>query len=510
MNNMSITRRKFLALLSSASALPILGVGRAEASKTFNADVEIKLTAKSDKVSIFSGNKTQVYRYQGEVVKGEAGTLQTIKGSYLGPVLRFRKGQKVRIRFVNQLSEESIIHWHGLHIPDDMDGHPRFAVNGGEEYIYEFTVNNRAGTYWFHPHPHGNTAHQAYMGMAGLLIISDREEQALGLPSDEYDLPIVIQDRSFNRDNQLQYIGPSMMGMMQRMTGFKGEQIMINGLSDNTLSVATRPYRLRLLNGSNSRIYKLAWNDDSPLRVIATDGGLLENPEQRPYIMLAPGERIELWVDFSRYKIGTELTLRHLPMEESMSGSGMMGRMMRQSALSSNEGFEVLRVKVNKRSNTRLSIPNRLSQISHYPSDSIDKHRKFKLTMDHRQPGIDHRSFSMTEVSEYEVVKFGALEIWEFQNDVSGGMGPMPHPMHVHGVQFQVIERSVSADYEAAYEDVQYGYIDSGWKDTVLVMPGERVKLLIKFNHYDGMYLYHCHNLEHEDLGMMRNYLVKR
>ena len=130
-----------------------------------------------------------------------------IPGSYLGPVIRLRRGQKVRIRFRNNLGEPSIVHWHGLDVPESADGHPRLAVADGREYVYEFEVLNRAGTYWYHPHPHMRTGAQVYQGLAGLLIVSDDEEDALGLPSGRAELLCVLQDRRFDADNQFVYAG---------------------------------------------------------------------------------------------------------------------------------------------------------------------------------------------------------------------------------------------------------------------------------------------------------------
>lgn len=223
-------------------------------SVDFHAEVEIELTQSEADISIFKGEKTRVWKVTGKVLKGPSEVVDNNVGTYLAPTLRFKKGQKVRLILNNNCPAPSILHWHGLHVPANMDGNPMYAINQGETYIYEFEIHNRAGTYWYHAHTHSVTAQQVYSGLAGLLIISDEQEQALNLPSGDYDVPLVIQDRSFDSQNQLDYSS----NMMQRMQGFLGDQIFINGRPDFVLSVATRPYRLRLLNGSNSRIYKLA------------------------------------------------------------------------------------------------------------------------------------------------------------------------------------------------------------------------------------------------------------
>ena len=172
----------------------------------FVPDVELSLVAVRDEVAILPGRATEVWRYQAEVLQGDAAVVQPVEGSYLGPILRLRKGQKVRVQFRNELPEQSIVHWHGVLVPDLMDGHPRTSIGPGQTYTYEFEVQNRAGTYWFHPHPHGLTGGQVYRGLAGLLIVSDDEEAAAGLPSGAHDLPVIIQDRMFDANNQLVYL----------------------------------------------------------------------------------------------------------------------------------------------------------------------------------------------------------------------------------------------------------------------------------------------------------------
>lgn len=531
--NNPITRRDFLrmaglgtlgvlgsgtigSLLSacSAAAAPVLDTnGMPMRDPSWEPDVELLLRATPGEVQIFPGRPTAVWTYQGELLKGNLDSLQLLPQSYLGPILHFRTGQKVRIHFSNDLSEPSIIHWHGLHVPHEMDGHPMDVIDPGETFTYEFQIANRAGTYWFHPHPHGRTGPQVYRGLAGLFLVSDEEEQALGLPSGDHDIPLVIQDRTFTSDNQLLYL-PN--GQMDRMMGFLGDQILVNGRPDYELSVAARPYRLRLLNGSNSRIYKLAWSDGSPLTVIGTDGGLLERPVQRDYVTLGPAERIELWVDFSRWEVGSERRLQSLPFSGTMMGGMMRGR----AAIPHGARFDVLRVRIARAAEAGNPLPAALSTIRRHrlaDADNGQRPRTFTLAMQRMSPTINGRQFDMEGVARDEVVKLNTLEAWEFVNQMSAGgmrgmgmMGGMrmPHPMHVHGLQFQIVDRQVESDSAGDWESVRHGYVDEGWKDTVLVMPGERVKILLKFEDFTGLYLYHCHNLEHEDLGMMRNYRV--
>jgi len=534
-----ISRRGFLRLSGATAALLAVGgmatvldgcapvqLGPAAAvlapaaakadSKDGAPDVEIALRAVVSEVALLPGRKTRVLSYRGELMRGDPANLQTLPDTYLGPVIRASKGQKVRIHFTNQLDEKSIIHWHGLRVPEKMDGHPRDAIATWLTYTYDFPILNRAGTYWYHPHPHQRTGFQAYHGLAGLFLVSDHEEANAGFPAGEYDVPLVIQDRTFDKNNQLVYSAGGTGGGMagsgtDQMMGFLGDRILVNGRLDFVLPVATHAYRLRLLNGSNSRVYKLAWNNAAPLTIIATDGGLLAQPVQRQYVMLGPGERIELWADFSGLLVGTERTLQSLEFSGA-EGGGMGG----SQNLPNGAPFPVLKVRVEREATDKASLPAQLSTLARYRrEDAVNGSapRPFRLSLRQMQWQINDRVFQMDAVADDEVVQQNALEAWELIATLNPGemmdtLG-MIHPIHVHGTQFQVIERQVLPEFAAGWNTVRAGYVDDGWKDTVLVMPGERVKLLLKFEDYPGMYLYHCHNLEHEDQGMMRNLLVQ-
>lgn len=521
---------------------------------------EITLTASAGSTPILAGATTTTWGYRGEVIQGDPGTVQAIPSSYLGPILRLHKGQQVRVNLHNALDEETIIHWHGLIVPSAMDGHPADSIAPGADYTYEFEVKNRAGTYWFHPHPHGRTAYQAYMGLAGLVIVTDDEEAALALPTGAYDLPLVIQDRTFAADNQLVYLadaaapmpgmdhsGSGMQGttmnsdtmtqtmgtqMMGTQTmGFLGERILVNGQPDLVLPVATRVYRLRLLNGSNARIYKLAWSNGAPLTVIGTDGGLLAQPQQRTYLTLAPGERIELWADFSQLAVGDELKLQSLAysgVEAGMLMNGMLMAMPETVTLPNGAPFDLLTVRVDRAEAEPLTLPVQLATVEKIQPDAAinaSQPRPFALGMRGGQWQINGKTFNMLEVDDTEKVALGSVEIWEFINELnnphsghgqSGGSAAaqaemvdfMAHPIHIHGVQFQVLKRQIDPDFAAAWGTLRDGFVDDGWKDTVLVMPGERVQVGLRFVDYPGRYLVHCHNLEHENAGMMRNFLI--
>jgi FtsP/CotA-like multicopper oxidase with cupredoxin domain len=282
--------------------------------------------------------------------------------------------------------------------------------------------------------------------------------------------------------------------------------------------VATSRYRVRILNGSNSRFYKLAWSDARPVTVIGADGGLLASAVNKPYVMLAPAERVELWLDFSKDKPGTELMLRSLPFSSGMmmgmgGGMGMrgMGGMgMQGGALANGAGFDVMKVRIDREGDAGRALPEQLSTIV-WPrlEDAVnrDKPRSIRLQMGMGTVSLNNRTFNMYEAAEDERVKPGTTELWEFVN--TSGHVAMSHPMHIHNVQFRVIERQQDPAHEAIYSTMRDGLLDEGWKDIVIVMPGETVRVLLRYNNHTGIYLYHCHILEHEDLGMMRNYLAQ-
>lgn len=533
-----VSRRNFLGgagltAMSLLTGLPLISA-HAQDSDTFEPDLAIELTARPQSLALRSGPATAAWSYEAKVLKGDPTSVLVHPNSALGPTLHAHKGQKLRIDFINQLDQPSIVNWHGLHVPANMMGLPRYEVTPGKRYRYEFQVADRAGTYWYHAMAAGRTPEQVYFGLAGLLLVSDDEEAALALPRGEYDLPIVIQDRTWGWDNQLHYLpgaGPAtsygrqpddephnrhgMMGgrgmmsgmmsggmesMMTRMMGFFGNVVFVNGRPAAPLELATHAYRLRVLNASNSRTYKLAWQDGRPLTVIATGGGLLREPVRKDYVMLTPGQRIELWADFSHDAVGTRLTLMSQPFNSMM---GMMGGMKGSSSLPDGAQFPIITAHITRKVDDVLPLPKQLSHFEHLRAeDATNRHnpRTFRITMGHMQWGFNGRSFEMDTVAPDEIVRLGTTEIWEFANSPM-----MAHATHLHGLQFQVLER-INSPKDAGVTD---GYVDEGWLDTILVMPSERVRLIMRFAHFTGTYAYQCHMLEHAAAGLMRNYNVE-
>jgi FtsP/CotA-like multicopper oxidase with cupredoxin domain len=492
---------------------------RWDAAQAFVPDVELTLTAAPAEAAILPGARTKVWSYTGRVVKGPASALQPIPNSYLGPTIRLTRGQKVRIRFNNRLPDASIVHWHGLDVPQEADGHPRLAVPAGAGYVYEFEVTNRAGTYWYHPHPHMQTGPQVYSGLAGLLIVRDDEETAVGLPSGAQELTWVLQDRRFDGSNQLVYS----TAMMDMETGFLGNRVLVNGREKPAFALATRAYRLRVLNGSNARIYKLGWSDGTPISVIGVDGGLLERPRSQPHVTLAPAQRVDIWLDLSQRPIGSTLELRSAAFELADAGLAMGGRGMGMmgGAMAGGRGgvmsggaaplplgaaIPLATVRVARKEAGVARLPDRLSTFDRtWSPDAGLPVRSVPLTFQMMQWFMAGRTFDMTDVAADEVVAAGSTHVWEFVN-AGGPMGmQMAHPIHLHGRQFRVLSRTGGSPTNTLRD----GLVDGGWTDTVLVLPQERVRVQITFSRHPGLFLYHCHILEHEDMGMMRNFRIR-
>jgi FtsP/CotA-like multicopper oxidase with cupredoxin domain len=502
-----------------------------KASPNFHPDVELDLFCKPNAIQILDGSKTNMLQYTARLVKGPKETLTSFPNTYLGEIIRFQKGQKVRINLHNGLSQPSVTHWHGLHVPQVMDGHPMYFIDPGETLVYEFEVVNRAGMNIYHTHQHGATAKQFYFGLGGALIVNDEEEAKLDLPSGEFEIPLVIQDKQFDSDNQLIYASM----MHSKMTGFTGDKILVNGRPNAHFDVASRAYRLRVMNGSTSRIYKLAWDDGMPVTVIGVDGGLLEQPEIKPYVMLAPGERLDVWADFSGRNEGAELTLK------SLAFSGVLPKMgmgMHKGAIPVGSEYPICTIRVTRKVSDSPKLPMQLSKFKRYEiSDTVNPNKPLPIGISEAPMSmlLNGRPYEFNNPLPFERVKVGSIQLIETfhahgaggmkmddgaKHDSGemkrGGMGmgggmmdlSMAHPIHLHGQQFQTVSRSFSGD-SSAYDTVREGFIDSGLKDVVLVMPMERVKIIKPFQDFKGLFLYHCHNLEHEDMGMMREFSVE-
>ncbi len=404
----------------------------------------------------------------------------------VAPILRTRTGEFAGITLENQLAEPTILHWHGLHVPEDADGHPRLAIPPDATYRYDFPVLNRAGTYWYHAHPHMRTGAQVYLGMAGMLLVGDEAEDALGLPAGVREIPLLLQDR--RQDGEALPFEPV---MHERMEGFFGDIPFGNGAPDPTVDVDTALHRLRVVNATGARILRLALSTGAPMTLIGTDGGLLPAPRRVDAIDLGTGERADLLVDFTDVPVGRSVMLKSLPFT-APGGMGMgMGRMMAGGTPQGTE-LDLLEFRVTRAVREPAWAARPFPTI--LPIDpSGARTREFRFQSAMMRHTINGREFEMDRIDAE--VPFGSTEIWRFINE-----GPFPHPVHMHEVQFQVLAREGGRGRLFPWE--------GGWKDTVLVHPGETVSVIATFDRHRGRYLMHCHNLMHEDMGMMMNFAV--
>lgn len=468
----------------------------------FEPSSNFTMTAKAIDHEIIPGNMAKLQVYEVE---------QTGK-RYFNPILKLRTGSDFETTFKNELSEHSIIHWHGLHVDGKNDGHPADVIEHGATYPYNFQVRNRSATYWYHPHPHNLTARQVYSGLASLFIVEDEEENqlrnALDLTLGETDIPLIIQDRRFNSDGSFAY-NPN---RSEFFMGFLGNVILANLTVKPFLDVSTRVYRFRILNGSNARNYRLAFLKGSerlPFYVIGNDGGLVDRPYPVTEAIISTAERLDVLLDLRDRQEGDVVFLKSLGVNLTPNHPGGMGGHeghLQSGGLGSEEEFFILKLNVKNRVIYDKSILPALSSITSINTNGAAT-RPFLLSGTTTQWFINDWTFKINQVPVS--VSKDTIEIWEISNSLIS----MPHPMHLHGFQFQVLERinSPSRIRNLAVDSQGRLPTDKGWKDTVLVWPAERVRVAIDFSHpFPGeqLYLFHCHILEHEDGGMMINYRV--
>lgn len=438
-----------------------------------------------------------------------------VNGSYLGPTIRCRAGDHVTMRVTNTLDEPTTLHWHGLHVPARHDGGPHQVVQPGGTWSPDFDIKQNASLCWYHAHLMGRTGDQVVRGLAGLFLIEDDDSRALGLPS-EYgvdDIPLIIQDRRFNRDGSFDYLS----AMPDTMMGYKGNVILVNGTVEPYVTLRRQRTRLRILNASNSRIYTLGRDDGAELVVIGSDGGLLEQPVRQRRLRLGPGERAELLVE-----LPSNRTVRLMSYPDAIgAGRGMMGPGMMMGGMAGNtETFPVIELRTETVEPTASPLPTKLIQVANWTPSQAARRRTFTLDMammgmmgggmmgrgmmgggmmrggmmGNGSMGINGRPMNMNRIDER--VPLGSIEIWEIRNTT-----PLAHPFHIHNVQFRILDRNGRAPLPH----------ERGLKDTVLVDPGSAVRFITEFADYADAthpYMYHCHILEHEDAGMMGQFVV--
>jgi FtsP/CotA-like multicopper oxidase with cupredoxin domain len=407
----------------------------------------LTLSAAPGNVEILPGVQTPAWMYNGQ---------------FPGPTIQTTSGGPFAIRNVDGLPQPTITHWHGLLTDSANDGHPHQAVQPGLYYDYALVVNQRAGLHWYHPHPHGHTGEQVYRGLAGAFIVRDAVDTGLpgnplGLPVGAYELPLIIRDVSLDSRGGFQFSNKS--------SGFWGNTPLVNGTYKPYHDVHRGVYRFRLLNGCNARVLRLALSSGQAFTLIGNDGGLLDTAVSVTELVAAPGERFDVLVDFRGLASGATVVLRDV-----------------------DAGWDILEFRGTGVAGAGTLVSGSLSTIP--PLGSPVRQRTF--TFD----GMTRINGKVYDLNAVEFsVPFGDVERWKF---ITNGNGP--HPVHVHGVHFQVQSRTGGRGQTYEWE--------RGWKDTVLVNDGETVEVLIRFTAHRGLYVMHCHQLAHEDAGMMANFTV--
>ncbi|MCB0761157.1 MAG: multicopper oxidase domain-containing protein [Flavobacteriales bacterium] len=422
-------------------------------------------------------------------------------GALLGPTLILNQGDDVSIEVVNQLEDTTTIHWHGLHVAPSHDGGPHSIILPGTSWNPQFTVLDKAGTYWYHPHLHMRTAEHVTRGIAGFILVRDDEEAGLGLPLnygvDEF--PIAIQTRAFDADGQL-VVETNL-----------DTAVVVNGVVDPHIDMPAQVVRLRLLNGATQRVMELGFSDDRTFHVIGTDGGLLSAPVALDRYRLAPGQRVDVLVDLGADEgqdvqlmcYGSELPNAYYGAAQPGMGAGQTSSLTGYTLNPLNGGdFNVLEIHVvAATANPITNIPESLASLTPIAESEADQTRNLTFSsassmMNLNGPFlINGASFDM-ETINYNI-PLNHTEIWSLTNQT-----PIAHPFHIHDVQFYILDINGATPPPAL----------QGLNDVVLV-PGMmgNVRFIAQFSdHADPNvpYMYHCHMLYHEDGGMMGQFLV--
>jgi spore coat protein A len=396
----------------------------------------------------------------------------TYGGSFPGPTIVSRAGRRTVVRHRNELPSPVTVHLHGGHTPAASDGYPMDMVMPrmpGMDHPrdYDYPMNQRAATLWYHDHSMGRTGANVWRGLAGFHLVHDDEEEALPLPREDRDIPLMIVDRSFAEDGSMTYPGMVHEGVL-------GDVILVNGAAWPVLRADRARYRLRLLNASNARRYRLEL-DPQPtggdaLVQIGSDGGLLDRPRKHDVLEISPAERFDVVVDFGRYPAGSQVVL------VNTLGDGTTKYVMK------------FQIQGGKSDDAR--VPDQLSGVPKAdPADAVRTRTfLFRQSRDGRWT-INDAAYRPGRALARP--RLGEMEIWRFVTDFH-------HPVHVHLDPFQVIARNSGGP----------GGYDAGWKDTVDVRPAEAVAVAVRFTDYTGTFLMHCHNLEHEDMAMMAEFVT--
>lgn len=397
----------------------------------------------------------------GEVTLADGQAGYGYNGTIPGPTIRVRRGDTFQVQFNNRLPHPTTVHWHGLLSPPEMDGQPQDSIAPGAGRDYRFAIAQRAGLNWYHPHPHGATASQAWQGLAGLVVVEDDEEDRLDLPKSDSELLLILRDAKIK--------GQGYFGFVVNIQGNQGDVPLVNGVAWPMARLPQGIARLRILNGANARVFKLGCK--APIWVIGNDGGLIDRPVAVQEIELAPAERLDLLLDLRGFSTGDLVELTCLA-----------------------ENWPIMMIEVGQPFRPDWAIPQRLSHIEPLAHEG-GPDREFVFEENER---INGSRFDINRIDF--AVPFGKTERWRFVSARGA-----PHPVHVHGGHFQVI--SGTGPNGTLRQPRPW---ERGWKDTVHLRTHETVDILVRFDAHQGRYLLHCHKLAHEDHGMMMNFIVAK
>ena len=405
-----------------------------------------------------------------EIMPGRRTDIWSYNGSFPGPTIVARRNRQSIVRVRNALPTPTAIHLHGGNTAPDSDGFPTDMIMPGERRTYTYANRSRAATLWYHDHVMGQTGRDVYMGLAGLYLLRDEEEESLGLPSGAHELPVILQQRRFSEHGAFAYHEGDRIGV-------GGDVTLVNGVPWPRLEVEARPYRLRFVNASNATRYLLRLSSGTPLILIGVDGGLLAAPVPCAAIPLAMGERADVIVDFSAFGAGTVVDLVTGDLQDA--------------------GESLVRCVVGRRMGEMTVLPSHLSEVEVLsPTMAVGKRTfSFGASVARAFPPvswtINGRGFDPNVA--LASARLGECELWTLQNHLGLGFAGMFHTVHLHLSPFQLLSRNGGPP--APHE--------RGWKDTVALERGERIDILTRFEGFRGKYLMHCHNLEHEDHDMM-------
>lgn len=422
---------------------------------TVPGTVEVNLVASPARLALLPGHVTNAYAYNGSVP---------------GPTLEVHEGDRVIIHFRNDLPEATTIHWHGLHIPADMDGSPLHPIGAGKTYDYTYTIpRGTAGTYWYHPHPDFRTGYQIAMGLYGAIIVRDANDP---LPASLPEKLLILSDNRFRADGSPDIADPnSPQGNIDRENGREGDVLFVNGQVMPKIPIRSgEVQRWRVVNVSAARIYRLAIPGQTLLHV-GDDGGLFERPRELKEILLANSERVELLVRGTGVP-SSRATLQNLPYDRYDPHTRPDDWEVTHDLLSLHYADAPPIAPV--------VLPSVMRSVRALDTSRVTARHVLVLS----QGMINGKAMDMNRIDVSS--RLGATEIWQVENVVA-----MDHPFHLHGFQFQILDR----------DGVREPYVS--WKDVVNVRKHEIVRVIMHFDDFPGKWMFHCHILDHEDHGMM-------